>query len=281
MFTTILCFGIFFIAQLASAAHPLCQLALLTNPSEVNRTLNKRFRGWKCPNDPNAITEKEICETWSNLECSSGKLTGLFLRDLGLKGTIPSALGTLSRLKALALDENKFSGTIPSEIGLLSRLNTLTLSINNITGTVPAELGKLKRLRTFYLSHNQLTGTLPVSLASLRSLEFMSLAFNSLTGTIPEAYSAFVDHSVELNNNNLDGTIPQSLCGSYMLFTFNNEQLVNSCDDYCSAEGDCDTSGIVHSQFKGKHMLVTVVVGLDIKPSIEYSCLIMFCDELN
>jgi hypothetical protein len=49
------------------------------------------------------------------------------LSDNQFHGSIPKAVGMLSRLEYLSLNNNKFSGQIPASIGLLSSLSTCTL----------------------------------------------------------------------------------------------------------------------------------------------------------
>ncbi|MBC6422914.1 MAG: hypothetical protein GDA38_16355 [Hormoscilla sp. SP12CHS1] len=51
--------------------------------------------------------------------------------------TIPSELGSLSKLQLLYLHDNSLSGTIPSELGSLSKLLELYLSSNSLNGTIP------------------------------------------------------------------------------------------------------------------------------------------------
>ena len=44
------------------------------------------------------------------------------------------------------LDGNRLSGTIPAALGTLSKLEVLTLGFNLLTGTIPNELTELDAL---------------------------------------------------------------------------------------------------------------------------------------
>ncbi|KAL7192866.1 hypothetical protein ACSBR2_024640 [Camellia fascicularis] len=56
------------------------------------------------------------------------------------------------------LFNNSLYGTIPSHIGSLSRLTFLSLSINHLTGSIPASTANLSNLINLYLYGNQLSG---------------------------------------------------------------------------------------------------------------------------
>ena len=50
---------------------------------------------------------------WYGVTCTSGSVTGLFLTDNLLTGTIPPELGALESLTDLWLNSNSLSGSIP------------------------------------------------------------------------------------------------------------------------------------------------------------------------
>jgi hypothetical protein len=62
---------------------------------------------------------------------------------------------------AIVLAENNLKGTIPSSLGSLTKLTYLGLSGNNLKGTIPSSLGSLTKLTYLYLPHNSLTGLVP------------------------------------------------------------------------------------------------------------------------
>lgn len=79
----------------------------------------------------------------------------------GLRGTIPSEIGSLTKLTVLYLARNELRGTIPATIGRLTDLEYLGLQHNKLTGTVPSvHFGGLLRLTNAYFEKNDLTGTI-------------------------------------------------------------------------------------------------------------------------
>jgi hypothetical protein len=67
--------------------------------------------------------------------CSKGFVTRLVLSNLQAGGVVPTELGTLSALTALALD-GALTGTVPSQLQRLTSLQALTLTHNNLTGAL-------------------------------------------------------------------------------------------------------------------------------------------------
>ena len=68
------------------------------------------------------------------VEEDSGRVRELVLREMGLDGNIPAALGGLSQLRRLELDGNQLTGAIPEELGNLSMLTRLSLRSNRLDG---------------------------------------------------------------------------------------------------------------------------------------------------
>ena len=137
----------------------------------------------------------------------------LVLRELGLTGSIPLELGSMTALNELNLSDNNLTGPIPPELGDLTTLLSLSLSDNNLTGSIPPELGDLAALRlTLDLSGNNLTGSIPPELGSLTAMTALDLAGNNLTGSIPpELGSLTALGALDLSGNNLTGSIPPGL----------------------------------------------------------------------
>ena len=125
---------------------------------------------------------------WGTLPSEIGSLSRLASLDLRvneLRGPIPPELGNLAELRSLRLSANALTGTIPSELGNLSAMTTLTLNTNHLTGRIPRELGNPARLRSLVLDRNRLSGPLPPELGDLSSLERLDLSYNLLDGPVP------------------------------------------------------------------------------------------------
>lgn len=140
------------------------------------------------------------------------KLTSLSLYGNALTGTIPLALGSLSQLTSLLLRENQLSGAIPRELAGLRKLRELALRNNQLTGTVPPELGQLVALEGLSLSANQLTGPIPTQLGNLANLDRLWLANNRLSGPVPADLTRLVKlQRLELQGNMLAGALPAAM----------------------------------------------------------------------
>ena len=143
---------------------------------------------------------------------ASGRVTELNLRQNGLTGPIPEALGRLSKLEELHLLDNALTGTIPGALSSLSNLESLSRYGVAPTGRIPVRLGSLSNLRVLRLDGNQLTGPIPATLASLSSLEVLNIGENALAGPIPRALGDLSSlTALRLEVNGLTGTIPDSL----------------------------------------------------------------------
>ncbi|GFQ03488.1 probable LRR receptor-like serine/threonine-protein kinase at1g56130 [Phtheirospermum japonicum] len=128
-----------------------------------------------------------------------------------ISGEIPQELFNLTELMDLNLDQNVLNGSIPRAMGKLSKMQYLALGINNFTGPVPAELGNLTKLIVLSFSSNSLQGTLPPELGKLTSLQQLWASDNNFTGKIPEFLKTFTDLKVlRLEGTSLEGPIPRS-----------------------------------------------------------------------
>ena len=156
----------------------------------------------------NWLTDKPLGE-WRGVETdASGRVVRLDLagppqltwgqpiRNGGLRGRIPSALGGLARLTHLNLGGNDLSGPIPTALGGLAHLVELSLDDNALTGPVPPELGALTRLERLNLSGNGLEGAIPPELGDLGRLTDLKLARNPLSGAIPRGLLGLANLSV-------------------------------------------------------------------------------------
>ncbi len=81
------------------------------------------------------------------------QLTQLWLNGNELSGAIPPELGNLTQLTHLTLGSNELSGAIPAELGNLTQLTHLTLGSNSgLSGAMPISFTRLEALRWLHLS---------------------------------------------------------------------------------------------------------------------------------
>ena len=136
----------------------------------------------------------------------------LVLRENGLRGPIPPALGQLQNLEWLDLHDNELTGSVPPALGQLHSLDRLELEGNQLTGPIPAALGQLRNLKLLNLEGNQLTGSVPSALDQLQNLKSLNLRFNQLSGPIPPELGNLHNLAgLYLAGNQFSGPIPPEL----------------------------------------------------------------------
>ena len=102
---------------------------------------------------------------------AAGRVTTLELRENGLTGPIPDALGSLENLEVLRLGGNDLTGPIPDALGSLANLRELLLGWTALSGSIPDALGSLANLERLWIgSAWGLSGPLPAGLRSAASL---------------------------------------------------------------------------------------------------------------
>lgn len=163
-------------------------------------------------------------------------LGSLYLDNNQFSSSIPSQLADLTSLRALFLKNNRLSGSIPTELGLLSNLVWFPLHINELTGPIPTEFGQLTLCTTLSLFDNQLSESLPSELGHLTRLVYFSVAQNRLSGAIPTQIELLTLSALYLEDNELTGSLPASLCDN---LTFKNTLWID-CDE---VECDCCANG--------------------------------------
>ena len=150
---------------------------------------------------------------WQGVAAGTGRVTGIYLRDAGLAGVIPSGITALDALERLTLTDNDLGGDIPDLNGLDS-IQWLVLGGNAFTGGIPASLGDLDSLIRLWLHRNDggFEGGIPPELGGLPRLRYLMLHGNGLTGEIPsEIGNATNLKALYLHDNMLSGSIPASL----------------------------------------------------------------------
>lgn len=144
-------------------------------------------------------------------------------RNEDIRGTLPSELGLLSRLQALAINtiSPHLTGTIPPAIWHIPTLRVLTLVFNGLTGTLSSEMfEKTKdKLLVLDLAGNSFTGTIPTEIGFTSKLTFLGLSEQGrragqtgLIGTMPSEVGYLTDlNTFTLGFGNLRGSLPTQL----------------------------------------------------------------------
>ncbi|XP_062179791.1 leucine-rich repeat receptor protein kinase HPCA1-like isoform X1 [Phragmites australis] len=206
-----------------------------TNPQDAAalKSLMKKWTNlpasWGKSNDPCGAK-------WDGIVCNSNsRVTSLNLFGINMKGTLSDDIGSLTELRVLDLSSNiELGGPLPAAIGKLVKLEYLVLISCSFSGPVPSELGNLSQLIFLALNSNKFTGSIPPSLGKLSRVTWLDLADNQLTGPLPNSRDngTGLDQLIKaehfhLNQNTLQGSIPESLFNSSMalkhiLFDRNN-----------------------------------------------------------
>ncbi|XP_044977725.1 protein MALE DISCOVERER 1-like [Hordeum vulgare subsp. vulgare] len=129
--------------------------------------------------------------SWFGVQCSDdGRVVGLNLSNLGLKGMLSPEIGQLTNMHSLVLHKNLFYGVIPTEMGDLRELKVLDLGYNNLNGSIPSELMNILSLEFIFLKGNRLYGDLPLKLNEFISLcESQVQQDRALSNRMPTARS--------------------------------------------------------------------------------------------
>ncbi|CAI5499536.1 unnamed protein product [Closterium sp. Naga37s-1] len=164
-------------------------------------------------------------ETWtSSTDCTNGDMKGVacsFFGEIyalgvfnkGIKGSIPTSIGTLQELQFLDLSGNQLTGPLPSFFAQPGVMNQLDLSNNQLSGSIPAIFSRFGGLLQLRLNDNQLSGTIPEDmLAVIGNINILLLHNNQLTGSIPARISNLEPlQFLDLSGNQLDGNVPVGL----------------------------------------------------------------------
>ena len=149
---------------------------------------------------------------WEGIRFSADdRVAVIWLRDKGLDGTIPAALGRLDALTVLNLHSNMLTGSIPMELSYLTMLEELYLNNQDdngegLTGGIPAWLNNMTNIRELWLWGNDLGGEIP-DLSGMSSLVRIKLGGNGLIGGVPTTWPESLV-SLNVGTNDLGGEIP-------------------------------------------------------------------------
>ncbi|GJP32168.1 hypothetical protein CLOM_g16767 [Closterium sp. NIES-68] len=109
---------------------------------------------------------------WAGIQCtqtqgeSESHVSGIYLGNSSLHGSISPSLANVSRLQHLWINDNDLVREIPSSLGDLGDLLTLLLQNNQLEGVVPQSLTNLTTLVQLNVANNSLTGVFPFNMTT-------------------------------------------------------------------------------------------------------------------
>ncbi|CAL1404372.1 unnamed protein product [Linum trigynum] len=168
---------------------------------------------------------------WKGIKCDSSntKVTSITLSNLGVSGTLPPEISTLTHLETLSLQNNNFQGPLPS-LSKLPNLQSVFLDNNNFSSIPPGFFKDLVNLETlsignnldlppwqipsqdllgsplltsFLAQHANIFGSIPDVFGSLVSLQNLKLSYNNLTGPLPQSMANSSIQNLWLNNQEM------------------------------------------------------------------------------
>lgn len=206
------------------------------------------------------------------------KLQFLILGSNLLNGSVPEFLSNLTELTRLVLSVNQFVpsslpfnigrlaklewfesmytnlvGEIPESIGDLASIRNFDVSNNNLAGKIPGSIGRMKNTEQIELFGNQLSGELPDTFSDLTSLRRFDASENNLTGRIPETLAGLQLESLHLNDNVLDGEIPQILATNPNLIELRlfNNKLSGAIPESLGMNSDLEEIDVSNNNLEG------------------------------
>lgn len=255
------------IGTMSSLAHITLEQNALTGPLPSEMGVLSDTMNWfyffgnqmtgSLPSEFGGLTGLQYLNSWGNkftgaIPTQIGRLSQLYIATFHenmFTGTLPSQIARLTDCwVGLSFNNNFLTGTIPTQLGLLTSLRgaqvgsgtyTFGLSNNQLTGSIPTEFGLMTSVERMWLHNNRLTGPIPSQIGLLSNHLFHFLAHNNnLSGTIPpevEWVSSFENSTLTefnvVNNTNLAGQIPESLCP---LAFFDCSDSLCGCNCSCS-----------------------------------------------
>ncbi|XP_057750041.1 leucine-rich repeat receptor-like protein kinase TDR [Arachis stenosperma] len=160
--------------------------------------------------------------------CATGELFKLILFSNKFTGGL-SPLSDCSSLVRLRLEDNSFSGRIPLRFSHLPDISYVDLSHNNFVGGIPSDISQAYQLRYFNVSYNpRLGGTIPTRIWSLPVLQNFSSSSCGISGDLPQFESCKSISIIDLDRNNLSGTIPNSFsrCQALEKLNLSNNNMI-------------------------------------------------------
>ncbi|KAJ3706456.1 hypothetical protein LUZ61_010161 [Rhynchospora tenuis] len=157
-----------------------CNSADLSALQGFLSSLHSGIEGWSLNSSSTAAAN---CCSWTGVTCdnSTGRVIGLDLQSMNLKGSISPSIADLDELVWLNLTSNFLESFVPNQLFNLPKLKTLDLSSNDLSGTIPT-YSNLPSIQVFNVSYNRLNQSLP-TLNGSSSLEIFDVSYNLFDGS--------------------------------------------------------------------------------------------------
>ncbi|KAF8407207.1 hypothetical protein HHK36_006334 [Tetracentron sinense] len=186
--------------------------------------------------------------------CAEGMLFKLILFSNMFTGGLSPALSNCTSLVRLRVEDNSFSGEIPLKFSLLPEITYVDLSRNMFTGGIPTDIFQASKLQYFNISQNlDLGGIIPTNAWSLPLLQNFSASSCNISGNLPPFKICNSVSVIELNRNNLSGTVPNSIsnCQALERIDLANNNLTGYIPAVLASLPTLNLLDISHNGFKG------------------------------
>ena len=183
-------------------------------------------------NHDNWGSDGQVNSSWEGVAMDP---TGTHVKELSIRGAmgrIPKEIGDLTELESFSIDcdptqsyglPKSIFGPLPNEIGNLKKLKRIVFYDYPLTGKLPESLFTLPDLEILYIVRSIYMDNAPLSpsIGQLTNLTSLDLNTNNLSGTLPDEIGNLTKLTwLNLSYNNFSGTIPASYSGLRNLENF-------------------------------------------------------------
>ncbi|GJX37545.1 leucine-rich repeat receptor-like protein kinase TDR [Tanacetum coccineum] len=153
--------------------------------------------------------------------CLGNNLIKLIMFSNRFSGELPSSLANCTSLYRFRIQNNMLNGSIPVGFGSLPNISFMEMSNNGFTGPFPVDLANGPNLEYLNVSENSFNDVLPENIWTSRSLQIFSASNSKLRGEIPKFKGCKKIYKIELDGNELNGSIPWDIDQCVKLISLN------------------------------------------------------------